>query len=520
MKRCQYCDEEVRDNAVKCKHCGSMLGNADTIDSARTERSGRQLSSDDTLDREKTIFRGQLFDGKLLAGQYQIVGNKPLGSGGMGEVWKATDIELGTTIAIKVLPPMMARDKVAIENLRREAMIGQQLTHQNICRLYGLHNDGNLRFIVMEFVEGQTLKELLWHREGRKLSWEELYPTAEQIAKALDYAHNATYRDASGRIVKGVLHRDIKPANIMVTKDGQARLMDFGIAREIHNPMTQLTGQTSQTPMYASPEQFKGEKMTAASDIYSFTAVLYECLAGHPLVSPHGDLSYQILQSSFEPLSSQSQTLNKTLETGLSKEPKNRPKTATKLVGLMSAKPVANLKKKRKPNSTDKEKGRYNETMSNPYYQEDKSILESSFYNLDKVMNAQTILIATGCCVITELLDRPIAECLRDAIDKLGKNPFQRSIVIGDIWWLQSEKLQKQPVISVGGPAINNLTTNISDSGDIKQPKPGLFTCFLRNDDIPQVALWGGNTTQTQEMVETYIDEPEGLNKFLSLCWK
>jgi len=135
-------------------------------------------------------------------------------------------------------------------------------------------------------------------------------------------------------------------------------------------------------------------------------------------------------------------------------------------------------------------------------------------------MNLQTILIVTGCCIVTELLDRPIAEYLRDAIDRLGKNPFQRGIVMGDIWWLRIEKLQKQPVISVGGPLVNNLTTNISDSGDIRQPKPDLFTCFLWNDDIPQIALWGTNTTQTQEMVETYIDDPEGLNKFLSLCWK
>jgi len=334
MKRCPYCDEEVRDNAIKCKHCGSILGNADTLDAARTERGERRQSPDDTLDREKTIFGDQLFDGQLLARQYRIIGNEPLGSGGMGEVWKATDIELGTSIAIKVLPPVMARDKEAIENLKHEAMIGQQLTHPNICRLYGFHTEGNLKFIVMEYINGQTLKELLAQQEDRKLSWEELEPTALQVAAALDYAHNATYKDASGRMVKGVLHRDIKLANIMITEDDQAKLMDFGIAREIHNTMTQLTGRTSQTPMYASPEQFKGEQMTAASDIYSFTAVLYECLAGHPLVSPHGDLSYQILQREFEPLASQSQIINKALETGLSKKTQDRPNTAKGLVHL------------------------------------------------------------------------------------------------------------------------------------------------------------------------------------------
>jgi formylglycine-generating enzyme required for sulfatase activity/serine/threonine protein kinase len=330
MKRCPFCDEEIRDNAIKCKHCGSMLDGTDALSVHD------QPGPTDTLSAGRTILAEELRPGKILAGQYRIIGEGPLGSGGMGEVWKAEDTELGVTVAIKVLPAQLARDETAMANLRREALIGRQLTHSHICRLYGFHSDGRLKFIVMEYVEGKTLRQLLNERPEGKYTWEELEPIARQLGGALDYAHTVTYRSPDGRTVQGILHRDIKPQNIMVTADGQAKLMDFGIAREIHNSMTQVTGRTSQTPMYASPEQFRGERMTAASDIYSFTAVLYECLAGHPLVSPHGDLSWQILHREWEPLGDQSEAVNAMLRAGLARKGSERPETTPGLLRLLS----------------------------------------------------------------------------------------------------------------------------------------------------------------------------------------
>ena len=128
----------------------------------------------------------------------------------------------------------------------------------------------------------------------------------------------------------------------MITTDGQAKLMDFGIAREIHNTMTQLTGRTSQTPLYASPEQYEGRAvLTPASDIYSFSLVLYECLAGHPFVLPHGSLEYQILRKAFEALPSQSAGVNRILAAGLSKDPGKRPETAMELLSLAFAEPAS-----------------------------------------------------------------------------------------------------------------------------------------------------------------------------------
>jgi len=147
----------------------------------------------DTLDYGQTVSAEAILPGKLLSGQYRILGRKPLGAGGMGQVWKAEDTELGTIVAIKVLPPILARNTTAIVNLKREAMIGQQLTHRNISRLYGFHSDGATEFLVMEYVDGRTLSQLLAEQDDRKLNWDDLGPIARQIADALDFAHTTAY---------------------------------------------------------------------------------------------------------------------------------------------------------------------------------------------------------------------------------------------------------------------------------------------------------------------------------------
>jgi serine/threonine protein kinase len=318
---CPKCRTENVDAADFCIRCGADLKRL-------TPGLKGSASPLDTLDAARTHVLGDFHAGRVLAGQYRIVGDAPLGSGAMGEVWKAIDTELDMPVALKVLPPMVAVDALAVENLKNEAALGRRISHPGICRIFSLHSDGRVKFIVMEYVEGRTLARVLAESPGRRMTWEVLKPIARAVGDALDYAHSLKYRAADGREVVGILHRDIKPANIMITDDGQPRLLDFGIARELHNTMTMLTGRSSQTPLYASPEQYRGRPLSAASDLYSFATVLYECLAGHPHIAPHGNLGHQILHEPFDPLEDQSTTVNAILAAGLSKDPAARPKTA------------------------------------------------------------------------------------------------------------------------------------------------------------------------------------------------
>ncbi|MFP4107226.1 MAG: protein kinase domain-containing protein, partial [Phycisphaerae bacterium] len=322
MKPCPFCAEPIQDAAIKCKHCGSML--SDTAADALTD-----FAPTDTLDGGQTILAEQLIEGRVLAGRYQVV--RLLGSGGMGEVWLAEDRELDDMpVAIKVLPPLLARNPRSVAALKREAALSLKLTHPNICRLHGFQSDGELKFLVMEYIDGRTLEELLDQQDTRTLRLEQLLPIAQQIAEALDYAHSLS---------PPVLHRDIKPGNIMVTSGGTAKLLDFGIARELKDSMTRVTGQqTTGTLLYMAPEQFAGKDPTPASDVYALAATLYECLRSRPPFH-QGAIGHQLLHMEPEPIGSQPEHVNKALLAGLAKDPAERPASGKALVADASSPP-------------------------------------------------------------------------------------------------------------------------------------------------------------------------------------
>ena len=205
-----------------------------------------------------------------------------LGAGGMGVVYKARDTRLDRAVALKFLPENMAQDAQALERFRREALAASALNHPGICTIYDIGEQDQMPFIAMEFIDGETLRQ---HIHSQALPFEEILDLGVQIADALDVAH-----------AEGIIHRDIKPSNVFVTKRGQAKVLDFGLAKLAPKDALQLSpedssskamqdpvsivGVISGTPTYMSPEQVRGDDLDSRADIFALGLLLYEMATG------------------------------------------------------------------------------------------------------------------------------------------------------------------------------------------------------------------------------------------------
>jgi len=261
--KCHKCNFDNPADTKFCGECAAPLHPSEEISAPLTE----------TLETPKE----ELTTGSTFAGRYQII--EELGKGGMGKVYKAQDTDLKEKVAIKLLRPEIAADKKTIERFRNELKFARKIRHKNVCQMYDLNKEKGLHYITMEYVPGEDLKSMI--RMMGQLSSGKTIFIAKQVCEGLSEAHRL-----------GVVHRDLKPQNIMIDRDGNARVMDFGIARSLKTKGITAAGVMIGTPEYMSPEQVEGKDVDQRSDIYSLGVILYEMVTGR--VPFEGDTPFTI----------------------------------------------------------------------------------------------------------------------------------------------------------------------------------------------------------------------------------
>jgi serine/threonine-protein kinase len=251
---------------------------------------------------------GRFQPGAILLSRYRII--ERVGKGGMGEVYRADDLTLDQSVALKFLPEEVSRNPKALQQFRGEVRIARQISHPNLCRVYDIGEADGLHFLSMEYIRGEDLRSLL-RRIGR-LPAAKAVEVAAQIASGLAAAHD-----------KGVLHRDLKPANVMLDESGQARITDFGLAAVAGT--VESRDIRSGTPGYMAPEQWAGEEVTERSDIYSLGLVLYELFTGSRALSDHAQ---QEIAPPSAIVSDMDSRVERLILQCLSKDPAGRPPSA------------------------------------------------------------------------------------------------------------------------------------------------------------------------------------------------
>jgi predicted Ser/Thr protein kinase len=316
MVKCPACSHQTAVGARFCPQCAAALDGSFAETAFMPAAGSQSPRSEPMLSSSTCVDEGRFLPGVVMAGRYRIAGL--LGRGGMGEVYRATDLTLGQAVALKFLPEAASSDDRALARFYNEVRMARQVTHPNVCRVYDIGQVDGQHYISMEYVDGENLAALM-RRIGR-LPADKAVEIARKLCAGLAAAHE-----------KGVLHRDLKPANVMIDGRGNVVIMDFGLA----GLTAQLQADVrSGTPAYMAPEQLAGTEVTAKSDLYSLGLVIYELFTGKRAYEASSMMELMEMQERAAPASIS--TVVKDLEPGVERvimrcldhDPRKRPASA------------------------------------------------------------------------------------------------------------------------------------------------------------------------------------------------
>ena len=261
--KCSHCGRDCSRDSHFCRHCGQpFMKDPDSPAVTRPPLENGGLG---------------IVPGEVFAGRYRIISE--IGRGGMGRIYRADDLELGTRVALKVIRPEYLDDPRMIRRFKKEILLAREVSHPNVVRIHDFGESGGVKFITMQYVDGENLKDVI--RDAGPLSLDAVISISCQLLEGLSAAHR-----------HNILHRDLKPHNIMITEAGDVVITDFGLAKSLMAADGSVSGTLIGTPQYIPPEQWRGQKLTAAADIYAVGIIMFEMLTTRCPFKADSDVGY------------------------------------------------------------------------------------------------------------------------------------------------------------------------------------------------------------------------------------